>query len=567
VADHALATVSNPSSALTDFTLIVDLSTMPANWWSAVDTSDGTRGRVYKGDGTTRLAADWIDFDDTAETGLLRVLWSGTLASTGTQQLWIEPPFSGNATVGASDTYGSDNAYDSSWEGYWPDGGGTDRTSNGNDGTARGGVTIGAGTGPLGPGTELDGTDDTIEIANGFQSVFDDNDHTILIWVNLDDASVNQNILGYETAGMSGGDNDYWYFFRSESSKTLVTYDDDATKTNIDNGTALSSSTWYQIGSYHDVAGAEYGRWRNASLDFTTSDNGSIYESENAFYVGSKAGRDSAYTDGTVAELQLHSANRSSAWISHEYDQTSDNATFWGTWSWETSGGGTTQELIGTLSGQGGVSAALEVERLLAATASATGAVDAVLEVSRLLSAAASGTAGSSADIDVTRALSATANGTGDLSGLLTITRSLAAQADGVTTLSGAISVTRALAGTLAATGGTDAALSVESIERLAGTLSGTGGVDAALTIRRALSGDLATAGDVAAALQVIRRLSGEIVGQAGASGNLQVGEIALAVGRVTVALEATLPGVAFTGAKPGAAFDASAPGVSWEGN
>src|SRR6056297_1214654 len=134
MADHALATVTNPTSALTDFTLIVDLSTMPASWWSAVSTSDGTRGRVYKGDGTTRLACDWIDFDDTAETGLLRVLWSGTLASTGTQELWIEPPVSGNDAVAADNTYGSDNAYDDDWEGYWPDGGGSDRTENNNDG-------------------------------------------------------------------------------------------------------------------------------------------------------------------------------------------------------------------------------------------------------------------------------------------------------------------------------------------------------------------------------------------------------------------------------------------------
>src|SRR6056297_1287987 len=134
MADHALATVTNPTSALTDFTLIVDLSTMPASWWSAVSTSDGTRGRVYKGDGTTRLACDWIDFDDTAETGLLRVLWSGTLASSGTQQLWIEPPVSGNATVAADNTYGSDNAYKSSIEAYYPlQSDGNDRTSNGHD--------------------------------------------------------------------------------------------------------------------------------------------------------------------------------------------------------------------------------------------------------------------------------------------------------------------------------------------------------------------------------------------------------------------------------------------------
>src|SRR6056297_96504 len=94
--DYATATVTNPSSALTDFTLIIDLSTLPQDWWDAVTSSDGTKGRASKGDGTTELACDWIDFDDTAETGLLRVLWSGTLASTGTQEVRIYPPLSGN---------------------------------------------------------------------------------------------------------------------------------------------------------------------------------------------------------------------------------------------------------------------------------------------------------------------------------------------------------------------------------------------------------------------------------------------------------------------------------------
>src|SRR6056297_3267170 len=160
MADHALATVTNPGSAQTDFTLIVDLADMPANWWSAVTSSDGTRGRVYKGDGSTRLAADWIDFDDTAETGLLRVLWSGTLASTGTQQLWIEPPVSGNDAVAADNTYGSDNAYDDDWEGYYPFFDLNDRTSNGRDLTAHDDAAVETGSGPYGGQLDVDGTDD-----------------------------------------------------------------------------------------------------------------------------------------------------------------------------------------------------------------------------------------------------------------------------------------------------------------------------------------------------------------------------------------------------------------------
>lgn len=556
MADHALATVTNPSSALTDFTLIVDLSDMPANWWSAVDTSDGTRGRVYKGDGSTRLACDWIDFDNTAETGLLRVLWSGTLASTGTQELWIEPPVSGNATVAASDTYGSDNAYDASWDGYWPGGGGTDRTSNNNDGTSAGGVTAEDSVGVIGSATSYDGTDDRTELPVG---IFDSaTDGTICAWFRTDSASTDQMVY-------CGGHYTNRLYLKLDGSGYLTASLGDNTAWTT--GSPVSTASWYQAALYWSPNS------QSLSIDAASPSNRSYsgsWGNNDADAIGAYEDRGSSNNqnfDGLLCEVHLHSTSRGADWISHEYDQTNDNSTFWGTWSWEAAGGGTTQELVGTLAGQGGVSAALEVERLLTGTASATGAVDAVLAVSRLLSAAVAGTAGSAGDLDVTRALSASTSGTGDLSGLLTVTRSLAAQADGVSTLSGAISVTRALAGTLAATGRADATLSVESVERLAGTLAGIGGTDAALTIRRALSGDLETTGDVAAALQVIRRLSGEIAGQAGASGSLQVGEIALAVGRVSVALEAKLPGAAFTSTTPSATFDVTAPGVTWEGN
>jgi hypothetical protein len=110
----AVATISNPASAQTDFSLLVDLSTMPAEWWASVDTADGTKGRAAKDDGATELATDWIDFDSGAETGLVRVKWTGTLASSGVQKVRIYSPRASRSSYGATDTYGSDNAYDAS---------------------------------------------------------------------------------------------------------------------------------------------------------------------------------------------------------------------------------------------------------------------------------------------------------------------------------------------------------------------------------------------------------------------------------------------------------------------
>jgi hypothetical protein len=95
---YAEATVTNPSSNLTDFTLAIDLSLLPSEWWALVNTTDGTRGRVCKGDGVTELPGDWIDFNSSNQTGVLRTKWSGTLSSSGIQTLRIYPPNTGNTS-------------------------------------------------------------------------------------------------------------------------------------------------------------------------------------------------------------------------------------------------------------------------------------------------------------------------------------------------------------------------------------------------------------------------------------------------------------------------------------
>ena len=193
MADHALLTIVNPNSALTNPTLFIDLTNMPASWLSAITASDGTKGRVYKGDGTTRLACHWIGFVDDETPGVLAVMWSGTLAASGTQQLWIEPPVTENDSVGVSETYGQYNAYD-----------GTnthtyitmdDSLSNANSSTAHtihGTLNVGDSSGLLGKATGYDSEDD-IE----FSSAFDwTGDWSMSVLLNLNSGGADRNVFG-----------------------------------------------------------------------------------------------------------------------------------------------------------------------------------------------------------------------------------------------------------------------------------------------------------------------------------------------------------------------------------
>lgn len=52
------------------------------------------------------------------------------------------------------------------------------------------------------------------------------------------------------------------------------------------------------------------------------------------------AGQSPFTLDGRLSFASYHSVSRSAEWVSHRYDMTSDNATYWGTWTWNAGGGG-----------------------------------------------------------------------------------------------------------------------------------------------------------------------------------------------------------------------------------
>jgi hypothetical protein len=319
------ATLVNPGSSLTDFTLIVDLSRMSAAWWAAVDTSDGTKGRAAKDSGPTELACDWIDFDNVAETGLLRVKWSGTLSSSGTQTLRIYPPQSGNASVAANATYGSDNAYDSDWAAYWPLHDANDRTANGYDLTAQGGVTLGGATGKLGAATDFDGTDDRLDYTSGAITA-PGTAITWMAWIEPDANNSTRSII-YQR-DLSG--NHY------ERLAVLITYfrsneyDGSTAVSAINLSSTVTLDTW-QFVALERASSTDRRVWRNANRGNSATTDVTATGVDSTYVGGASYGGE--YIDGALNHVQMHSTNRDPDWIEYEYDQTNDQATFWGTWT------------------------------------------------------------------------------------------------------------------------------------------------------------------------------------------------------------------------------------------
>ncbi len=331
-AGYDSATITNPSSAVTDFSLLIDLSRMSSSWWSDVNSSDGTRGRVCKSDGTTELACDWIDFDNTAETGLLRVKWSGTLASSGTQTIRIFAPNTRNNTVGASDTYGSDNAYDASTWAYWPmssDGDG--RTSNGRDLRAENGLTFGGVSGLIGDATQFtSGSDhaDTEGYTFDYTAEF-----TMMALAKHDTETSDQGIFGSR-------DDSGYQVWRDEYSSP----DRYAIYSGIAYGTTDPGTTWRHVACSNDNS-SSFKLYVDGSVEATTSTIPT--QADDEITIGRAGG--TKFMDGLIQHVIIANTERSGDWIAEEESQISDNATFWGSWSWTAGGGGVAP--TGNLSG------------------------------------------------------------------------------------------------------------------------------------------------------------------------------------------------------------------------
>lgn len=123
---------------------LIDMSRFHANWWSAVDAAGATI-RVCLGGTTTQIPYDLIRFSKAGSTGFLAIK---TQAVSGGTQIDVWCGNSDNTAYSVGDTYGQYNVYRTNILGFWPSGGGNDRTRNANNMTTEGSPVV--ANGPIG---------------------------------------------------------------------------------------------------------------------------------------------------------------------------------------------------------------------------------------------------------------------------------------------------------------------------------------------------------------------------------------------------------------------------------
>jgi hypothetical protein len=354
---YDLATVTNPSSALTDFVLLVDLSLMSATFKSNWNTDDNGYGRAAIDGGPTELACDWIDLDYSAGTGLLRVKWTGTLASSGTQKLRIYPPNTGNAQYAHDDTYGSDNAYPDNCTGYYPDAGETDRTSNGNNGSSFGSPSIGGIAGMIGYATEFNGSQ-YITLPSSLKNI---NAGSILAIFKCYSLTSNK---GFAVTMRTTSTDDRVYLRVYEVSDDFGMGFSDTALVITNNNNVENDGNFHTASIKWDDAGGGNSNIE-AYLDGSSIGSDTVVDlaaGTAIVNIGTTINNVTYGFIGILQHVQFWDIALNSDWISEENDQCADQSTFWGTWEWQSGeppsgvvrfGGLCGKALSGSLGGRG----------------------------------------------------------------------------------------------------------------------------------------------------------------------------------------------------------------------
>lgn len=317
-------------SSVTDFTFDIHMEHLSASFGSTVQSDFGDV-RVTKEDGTElSFALIDPDYNGGSPTGRIRVLFTGA-SGTSANKVRVWTGYSSGTAIAydVTETYGSDNAFDDDWLGYWPlQNDFDDYTSSGWDMTGNGGISAGGISGKFGAATDFDGSDDYL--SKSHESAMNSDAITVMAWVTGTETTNWQGVLQHYDSL-----NGYAVARRGASDDISV---------RIVNGSVIEargggfSSTWKQYICTANLTDAEV--FENNSSVGTASGTVTSPDPTAALEIGRSSIAGDAVWDGGMQDVQLHGVVRDSAWRAEEYSQTNDNASYWTTWAHTTTGGG-----------------------------------------------------------------------------------------------------------------------------------------------------------------------------------------------------------------------------------
>ncbi len=313
----ATVNASDVPATQTDFPAYVDLSRT-----GITTLAEAQSVRVYADSSkSTQWAREivsatemWVKVPSLTSTVAIYVDWDGV-----------------SADYAATDTYGRDNVWTSDYKGVWHfESASGDSTVNANTGTD---TSITYTTGKIGNGASLNGTSSRITTTDSI-TLTSTASLTISAWVYVDTlSSVYRRAAGFlpsnaAVMGLTNGNKFRWFVLTTGGA--------------VDIGSSLSPSTatWYYLtGTYNGTNTILY---INGSVDTSTARTTNFVTASSAMQIGADATTPGEFWPGDLDEMRVSQNVKSANWILTEYNNQSDEAGFWGTWTTVTGGSNTT---------------------------------------------------------------------------------------------------------------------------------------------------------------------------------------------------------------------------------
>lgn len=305
----------------------IDLSEMPSEFWTHVKNGGGDI-RVTKADGITEVAREVVTCDTGTDTGEIHFDCTGI--QTGSDIVWYI--YYGNAA--ASDyavdaTYGARNAYGSDYQGIWHNKVDLIDILGNNDFTNSGSADV---VGKLGRGRDFELSEsDYLHKDVSVSGLGGAITATLSVWVKRES-------IGAAMMICVGGNGEFYKYFmlRIQADNTIrADFGNDA---NNDFKVKWTTDVFTDTTGFHlihatynagtiklyldaaEKAGTLAGTWAGAVVSPTT-----YLRQGNTRAGASNAG----YFDGIIDEVRISNAEKSANWITTEYNNQNDPATFW----------------------------------------------------------------------------------------------------------------------------------------------------------------------------------------------------------------------------------------------
>lgn len=322
------------ASSLSDYPAYVDLSQMPAGFWSVVSNGGGDIRCYSDQSKTTELAREVVSCDTATDTGELHVKIPSL---TTTTVIYIDVD-GVRSDYAVTDTYGR-NAVWSDYAGVWhlneASGTRVDSTGN-NDLTDNNTVTSEAGQ--IGDAALFNGSSEFLSIADAAQTGLDFSEElTFSAWINPDVINSGERIIFSKYRNDTNQRQYIFEVFDSGLRSVVTTAGNNAAGTTKDvRASSVLTANVKQYVTLTAVCDTEVlTHYVNGSAVTNTFSSGSLgtsfYNGSEDFRIGAQviSGNFNGLYDGGIDEARAKEGALSADWITTEYNNQSDVAGFW----------------------------------------------------------------------------------------------------------------------------------------------------------------------------------------------------------------------------------------------